>query len=514
MSIAVRFPAALYVDKKRILWYHDKSRKSKGECPPFRRGTVKTMELRKHQFNRKGLLLRDLFLFVLSLLLFVSLISCAQDTPVNDTQSGDAAVTPASDQPDVSSAPTASPVIVTDAPATGSAFSPDPDPTPTALPSVEPTADPTDHPTDHPTEAPTAELEATEFEAIFLGIKGYGHINAAAVQAPGAKVYRFRVGSEEKLYSIRNTGGFPIQNQLMEGCSYRITVDGSEVTSAVLLSSINEASPVITGTPGKRTLKNFLKTSLMPLGSTLYVYGGGWDWQDEGSSVQATSIGVCGIWSDFFKSQNADYLYKDSQHPESSYYPFGDWNEYYYAGLDCSGYVGWVMYNTLETSSGRSGYVIKSSKMAKAFANEYGLGSWSSASFAGDLRPGDIISMNGHVWICIGKCGDGSIVIIHSSPSKSVTGCKGGGVQLSALNPNGDSKDCEAYRLAEHYQNKYFPAWASRYPAAVKSYDQYVNFDRTGSTGIFHWDLSGVLSDPDGYNSMSAAQVLADIFGE
>ena len=110
---------------------------------------------------------------------------------------------------------------------------------------------------------------------------------------------------------------------------------------------------------------------------------------------------------------------------------------------------------------------------------------------------------------------DGSVVIIHSSPSKSVTGCKGGGVQLSALNPNGNSTDCEAYRLANYYQTKYFPEWAARYQAGMRSFSEYLGFERTGVTGIFRWDPSGSgLSDPDGFAELSAAEILADLFGE
>lgn len=379
-----------------------------------------------------------------------------------------------------------------------------------SMPAVTDTALPTLTPGSEPTPG------ANMLDAVFLGVKGYGHIGISAVSAPGAKVYRFMAEGRERLFSIRNTGGFPIQNLLMEGYRFRITLEGDEVVSAALLDAETAYSPAVSGTPGRRTLKNFLTTACMPLGTALYVYGGGWDWQDEGSSVQARSLGVSGSWVDFFRANDADYLYKDSEHPESSYYPFGHWNEYYYAGLDCSGYLGWALYNTLESTNGRPGYVTKSSRFAKTLA-EKGYGSFSTARYElgeGQLRPGDIVSMNGHVWICLGRCGDGSIVILHSSPTNSVTGRKGGGVQLSALDPN-NSRNCEAYRLASYYQQKYFPEWNARYPVSLKSYSEYVGFDRTGTTGVFRWHIgSNGLTDPDGYAGMSAAAILADIFGE
>ena len=40
----------------------------------------------------------------------------------------------------------------------------------------------------------------------------------------------------------------------------------------------------VSGTPGKRTLKNYLQTAMNPVGTALYVYGGSWDWQDVNSS--------------------------------------------------------------------------------------------------------------------------------------------------------------------------------------------------------------------------------------
>ena len=88
---------------------------------------------------------------------------------------------------------------------------------------------------------------------------------------------------------------------------------------------------------------------------------------------------------------------------------------------------------------------------------------------------------------------------------------------MSAVNPNGGSKDCEAYRLACEYSEKYFPDWVARYPVVMKTYHKYFEFDRTYfKVGRFRWFTDGDagLSDPDGYSEMNAAEVLADIFGE
>ena len=278
----------------------------------------------------------------------------------------------------------------------------------------------------------------------------------------------------------------------------------------------------VSGTPGKRTLKNYLQTAMNPVGTALYVYGGSWDWQDVNSSTQALTIGLPQSWIDFFQQQDANYTYKNSADPAHSYYPHNSWNQYYYAGLDCSGYIGWVVYNVMHTQNSvntdNDGYVMSSTKMAKTFADK-GWGTWTRDIKS--FKPGDIFSMSGHVWTVLGVCDDGSIVFLHSTPSDSKAGQGGGGVQLSALNPNSDNdKNCEAYKLVTKYMTKYYPEWSTRYDAVLRSYDSYATpassseYSKTWS-GNFSWNLDGTgLTDPDGYADMSAAEILADLFGD
>ena len=277
----------------------------------------------------------------------------------------------------------------------------------------------------------------------------------------------------------------------------------------------------VSGTPGKRTLKNYLQTAMNPVGTALYVYGGSWDWQDVNSSNQALTIGLPQSWIDFFQRQDANYTYKNSADPAHSYYPHNGWNQYYYAGVDCSAYIGWTVYNVMHTKSTTNdlsdGYVMSAVKMAKTFA-EKGWGTWTRDIKS--FKPGDIFSMSGHVWTVLGVCDDGSIVFLHSTPSDSKAG-QGGGVQLSALNPNSDNdKNCEAYKLVTKYMTKYYPEWSTRYDAVLRSYDSYATpasgseYSKTWS-GNFSWNLDGTgLTDPDGYADMSAAEILADLFGD
>lgn len=278
----------------------------------------------------------------------------------------------------------------------------------------------------------------------------------------------------------------------------------------------------VSGTPGKRTLKNYLQTAMNPVGTALYVYGGSWDWQDVNSSNQALTIGLPQSWIDFFQQQDANYTYMNDDDPAHSYYPHNSWNQYYYAGVDCSAYIGWTVYNVMHTESTTNdlsdGYVMSAVKMAKTFADK-GWGTWTRDIKS--FKPGDIFSMSGHVWTVLGVCDDGSIVFLHSTPSDSKAGQGGGGVQLSALNPNSDNdKNCEAYKLVTKYMTKYYPEWSTRYDAVLRSYDSYAT-PATGTeyketwSGNFSWNLnSSGLTDPDGYADMSAAEILADLFGD
>ncbi len=368
----------------------------------------------------------------------------------------------------------------------------------------------------------TGGTDTIKCKAVYLGIENHKELKTADVRKDGAKIYKFQIGNETRLLAVQNDPEYTIQNKLMEQYNYRITVKDDTVVDARLLDDMRTSyKPVLTGKPGLKTLKNFLATAFTPVGTALYVWGGNWTWQDEGTSIQGRSLGVSKTWVDFYNSKDDDYFYQDYATPWKSYNHYSGWNQYYYAGIDCSGFVGWTLYNTLESKSGKKeGYVHHSHELAKKLADEYGYGTWTNARLEqgeGYLRPGDIVSQPGHVWICLGRCSDGSILLIHSSPTKSVTGKYGGGVQMSALNPHGNTTDCEAYRLASYYVQKYYPQWAKRYPAAMKSFEDYVCFDRkayNGSVGFFRWNLDGtsIMTDPDGYADLSAEQILEDLF--
>lgn len=311
---------------------------------------------------------------------------------------------------------------------------------------------------------------------------------------------------ETQSFNMLTDDNFTLQNKLKIGKEFSLEIsDGTIVDIKETEKNESSFTPVIEGVPGERSIKNLLSTALSPVGSTLYVYGGGWNWQDDGSGDEARSIGLSEEWLSFFSSQDAGYSFRDER-----YYPQNGINQIHDKGLDCSGFVGWVLYNVFNTEDGNAGYVGSSTKMARRLS-EKGLGEWTQDYGIEDIKPGDIISISGHVWISVGVCSDGSVIALHSTASESREGNEGGGPELSAV---AYSTDSEAYRIADYYMSTYYPEWYERYPIALKNPDVY--FVTEGEyMGKFSWfiDKDKGLEDPDGYLEMSPEEILRDLFG-
>lgn len=250
----------------------------------------------------------------------------------------------------------------------------------------------------------------------------------------------------------------------------------------------SEVSATLPST-GVSTIKTFLKTALQPVGSTMYIWGGGWNKADTGAGEDATRIGVNPNWRKYFTKQTSSYNYRETKYQHGN-------------GLDCSGYVGWTIYNVLNTTDGKKGYVMKAKKMASNFASR-GWGTYVSRPNVTNYKAGDIMSSAcsccGHVWIVIGSCSDGSVVLVHSSPS---------GVQINGTVTPSGNYNSEAISLATKYMKKYYSKWYKKFPDCSR-----------GTTYLSHysqmrWDTTGnsIMTDPNGYTNMSASEILKDLF--
>ena len=227
------------------------------------------------------------------------------------------------------------------------------------------------------------------------------------------------------------------------------------------------------------SLEKFLQTAMAPVGKTMYVWGGGWNEEDTGAGIPAMSIGVSTRWEEFAGQQKENYRFEDTK------YQIND-------GLDCSGYIGWLVYNVFEkenSTDSADGYVFSSTEMAEKFA---AMG-WGECLPDDDKswQPGDVCSMPGHVWLSLGTCEDGSVLLVHSSPP---------GVRLCGTRlPTGEKSD--AIRLAEQYMQEYYPEWYAKYPACDVSYNYLTK------SKVFRWNEETV-TDQENVARMSPREVM------
>ena len=233
--------------------------------------------------------------------------------------------------------------------------------------------------------------------------------------------------------------------------------------------------------PEQVSILDFLEIAAAPVGSTMYVWGGGWNEADTGAGIEAVTLGLSERWAAFAKEQDSGYNYKDHR------YQIHD-------GLDCSGYVGWAVYNVMETENGGKGYVSSSTGMAQVLADR-GLGEYISREDMDRWLPGDIMSMKGHVWISLGMCGDGSVLLLHSSPP-GVIFC---GTALA------DGSDSQAVKLAQTIMSTHYPDWYARYPDCSRP-ASYLE-----KSSAMRWNTN-VLADEEGIRQMSAEQVVNLLF--
>ncbi len=248
----------------------------------------------------------------------------------------------------------------------------------------------------------------------------------------------------------------------------------------------NPFNTVITGERGVRTVKNLVKTAFEPVGKVMYIYGGGWNEADDGAGKEALTLGLSQSWIDFTSKQDSSYNYAD--------YDYEIDNSLIHDGLDCSGFVGWVIYNVM--NDGR-GYVTNSYKMDDMLA-DMGLGTITDKSNITEHRAGDIMASNcddcKHVYICLGECDDGSLLLLHSSPP---------GVQLTGTYTADGNKNSQAIQLASEYMKKYYPDWYAKFPDSSRNEAYLTHYD------LFRWTA---LSDEEGYSSKSPKEILEDIF--
>jgi hypothetical protein len=260
----------------------------------------------------------------------------------------------------------------------------------------------------------------------------------------------------------------------------KVSASPEETAASAVFSAEKAETEPSAAAEGGPTLGKFLRTALLPVGRVMYVWSGGWNEADDGAGEAAVSLGLAPAWEAFAETADASYNYKLYD------YRIHD-------GLDCTGFLGWAVYNTLETENGRPGYVILSTNMAASFA-ERGLGSLVTD---GRFLPGDVVSMKGHVWLSLGKCEDGSVLFVHSSPP---------GVRLCGT-LLADGTESQASAAAERLMREYCPEWTEKYPDSSKP------IGYLDPVACFRFDPA-VLPDPEGLADMDPETLMKVLWEE
>ncbi len=210
----------------------------------------------------------------------------------------------------------------------------------------------------------------------------------------------------------------------------------------------------------EKTLTDFLKTALIPAHRVMYIWGGGWE-----NSGDLGRLGLNPKWEIFYRDCAEDYDFKKHKYEKEK-------------GLDCSGYVGWVMTNFL--SGGK--YAASADTQAALFA-KLGLGEYIKDPSV--FSAGDIVSGNGHVYIAVSECADKSLILLHSSPP---------GVQLCAASDLGEKS--EAAAIVKKYVKKYYIDWHKKFGICVRGGEYMKNVSSFRFSGTAAPDRDGLRNDP------------------
>ena len=232
------------------------------------------------------------------------------------------------------------------------------------------------------------------------------------------------------------------------------------------------------------SVKKLLQTAIKPVGKTMFVFGGGWNNSDSGASAIATTIGLGSKWKSFADKQDSSYDYKNVSDRS--------------LGLDGSGYIGWVLYNTLKTKNGQEGFVMSAGAYDEKLS-EMGLGKRTPKEDVTVRRPGDIMcsQSDGFCYIVLGVCSDGSVLLVGSTPP---------GVRICGTPTSGGNVDSEAILLAEQIMNDHYGSWYRRFPDCAKGTAYLVNYDK------FSPDTNAYIKDSEGMRNMSAEQIVGILF--
>lgn len=294
-------------------------------------------------------------------------------------------------------------------------------------------------------------------------ITGGGYCRTGWVTWKGKKYFFTESGA--------NKGAAKTGTHKMNGWNYTFDKRGRLIRSAKIKPPSNEEQNKLQLPTKDATVRNFLLHALRSIG-TPYRLGGGWETYDRKTIP-----------------------------------PY----------LDCSGFVSWAVEQAISPSRNS---LVKSFRVPETYAS-YQWGALrrhsvlKQGNFYGQFQAGDVVSImhdpkhpntsTGHVWIVIGQCSDGSYLLVHGSPP-----C----VQIAGT-PTPDNVVGEAVELARTYMARYYPNVVSTYKINEMSTSGTDLYSYMTQSSIQSFRFSdALLSDPQGFRSKTAAQIMKILFNE
>ncbi|WP_283651545.1 hypothetical protein [Ileibacterium valens] len=244
----------------------------------------------------------------------------------------------------------------------------------------------------------------------------------------------------------------------------------------------SNSSPSSKDTENNHTIEKLLKTSMKPVGSTLYIWGGAWNEEDTEGGIESMTIGTSDNWKTFFDSQDANY-------------DFTDFAYQIHDGLDCSGFVGWTIYNTFYNENEKDNLVVHSGNFG-TFLSSRGYGEVIPSSEITSYQPGDILFNNGHVYFVLGQYDDGSVLLVHSAPP---------GVRISGTPTADGNLHSQAISSADQLMKEHYPDFYNRYPAVSVDFSFLTDYDQ------FRWNES-TMSDVNVMSSKTPEDIISMLF--
>lgn len=309
---------------------------------------------------------------------------------------------------------------------------------------------------------------------------------------------------------------FPLSNYVSAETSQSSVLNFHPNDFRISLSSCSESS-----------IRNLVLRALAFVGKWAYIWGGGRKVVN-GKRVVDT-IGVPLGWEKFCASldYSKGYNWRDRLDRNA---PYNVNEKDQLNGTDCSGFIAWLVKNTIKDSKGLT-FLSKAMDIAKFYGygkNNLGLGKCSSVKGTGKVYPGDIISMNqawnddgklegeSHVYLSLGQFKDRSVLMLDMSGTASTVMIRGTRSRNALINGNIKDLNSEAIDAAHYCMKKYYPDTYKDWKLD-KNRNYICAKDDYRLDSCMHWKTKGpnsIISDREGYQSKSPYEVLSDVFGE